>query len=187
MLYALNEFGYYASTPWRIAARAARDFWASPANPAAETAMGRNSYAAADLFANVTRRYGKPAWRIDSTTINDQPVRVTPTVAWASPWVEMVHFARSRADMRKAGKRTMDPAVLIVAPLSGHYATLLRGTVETFLPDHEVYITDWVNARQVPLMEGRFDFHDYVDAIRAMLTALGDRAHVVALCWPPPR
>ena len=70
--------------------------------------------------------------------------------------------------------------------MSGHYATLLRGTVETFLPDHEVYITDWVNARQVPLMEGRFDFHDYVDAIRAMLTALGDRAHVVAVCQPGP-
>jgi poly(3-hydroxybutyrate) depolymerase len=186
MLYALNEFGYYASTPWRIAARAARDFWTSPANPAADTAMGRNAYAAADLFANVTRRYGKPAWRIDSTKVNDQPVRVTQTVAWASPWVQMVHFGRSRTDMRKAGKRTMDPAVLIVAPLSGHYATLLRGTVETFLPDHEVYITDWCNARQVPLIEGRFDFHDYVDAIRAMLTALGDRAHVVAVCQPGP-
>jgi poly(3-hydroxybutyrate) depolymerase len=186
MLYALNEFGYYASTPWRIAARAARDFWTSPSNPAADTAMGRNAYAAADLFANVTRRYGKPAWRIDSTTINGQPVRVTQTVAWESPWVQMVHFGRSRTDMRKAGKRTMDPAVLIVAPLSGHYATLLRGTVETFLPNHEVYITDWRNARQVPLMEGRFDFHDYVDAIRAMLTALGDRAHVVAVCQPGP-
>jgi poly(3-hydroxybutyrate) depolymerase len=76
--------------------------------------------------------------------------------------------------------------VLIVAPLSGHYATLLRGTVEAFLPDHEVYITDWVNARQVPLMEGRFDFHDYIDVVRQMLTALGDRAHVVAVCQPGP-
>jgi poly(3-hydroxybutyrate) depolymerase len=186
MLYALSEFGYYASTPWRFAARAARDFWSAPANPAANTEFGRNAYAAADLFANVTRRYGKPQWRIDSTEINGQTVRVTPTTTWSSPWVNLVHFARSRTDMRKAGKRTLDPTVLIVAPLSGHYATLLRGTVETFLPDHEVYITDWANARQVPLLEGRFDFHDYIDAIRDMLTALGARAHVVAVCQPGP-
>jgi poly(3-hydroxybutyrate) depolymerase len=186
MLYALNEFGYYASTPWRFAARAARDFWSNPVNPASETEFGRNAYAAADLFSNVTRRYGKPEWRIAETEVNGQPVRVTPTVTWSSPWVNMVHFARSRTDMRKAGKRAIDPAVLIVAPLSGHYATLLRGTVETFLPDHEVYITDWANARQVPLMEGRFDFHDYIDLVRQMLTALGDRAHVVAVCQPGP-
>ena len=186
MLYALNEFGYYASTPWRFAARAARDFWSNPSNPAANTDFGRNAYAAADLFANVTRRYGKPDWRISETEMNGQTVRVTPTVTWSSPWVNMVHFARSRTDMRKAGKRTLDPAVLIVAPLSGHYATLLRGTVETFLPDHEVYITDWANARQVPLVDGRFDFHDYIDLVRQMLTALGDRAHVVAVCQPGP-
>jgi poly(3-hydroxybutyrate) depolymerase len=186
MLYALNEFGYYASTPWRLAARAARDFWHAPNNPAAQTEFGRNAYAAADLFANVTRRYGKPEWRIEATEVNGQPVRVTPTTTWSSPWVNMIHFARSRTDMRKAGKRTLDPAVLIVAPLSGHYATLLRGTVEAFRPDHEVYITDWVNARQVPLMEGRFDFHDYIDTVRQMLTTLGARAHVVAVCQPGP-
>jgi poly(3-hydroxybutyrate) depolymerase len=186
MLYALNEFGYYASTPWRFAARAARDFWNAPNNPAGATEFGRNAYAAADLFANVTRRYGKPEWRIDSTEVNGQSVRVNSHVTWSSPWVNMIHFARSRTDLRKAGKRTLDPTVLIVAPLSGHYATLLRGTVEAFLPDHEVYITDWVNARQVPLMEGRFDFHDYIDVVRQMLTALGDRAHVVAVCQPGP-
>jgi poly(3-hydroxybutyrate) depolymerase len=186
MLYALNEFGYYASTPWRFAARAAREFWGHPANPAADTALGRNAYAAADLFANVTRRYGKPEWKIESTLIDGEAVRVTPSVTWSSPWVDLVHFARSGADTRKAGKGADDPTVLIVAPLSGHYATLLRGTVEAFLPDHEVYITDWTNARQVPLTEGRFDFHDYIETVRAMLTALGDRAHVVAVCQPGP-
>jgi poly(3-hydroxybutyrate) depolymerase len=186
MLYALNEFGYYASTPLRFAARAARDFWTSPANPAADTAVGRNAYAAADLFANITRRYGKPEWRIDQTVVNGETVRVTPAVAWSSPWVDLLHFERSRSDLRRAGRRTLDPSVLIVAPLSGHYATLLRGTVEAFLPDHEVYITDWVNARQVPLMEGRFDFHDYIDAVRLMLTSMGARAHVVAVCQPGP-
>jgi poly(3-hydroxybutyrate) depolymerase len=76
--------------------------------------------------------------------------------------------------------------VLLVAPLSGHYATLLRGTVETFLQDHEVYVTDWTNARMVPVLEGRFDFSDYVDHLRAMMTAMGGRPHVVAVCQPGP-
>ncbi len=107
-------------------------------------------------------------------------------VDWSSPWCRLIHFGRDRTDMRKAGRRRMEPAVLIVAPLSGHYATLLRGTVQAFLQDHEVYVTDWVNAREVPVMDGRFDFHDYVDHIRTMLQALGPRTHVVAVCQPGP-
>jgi poly(3-hydroxybutyrate) depolymerase len=89
-------------------------------------------------------------------------------------------------DMRRAGRRAIEPAVLIVAPLSGHYATLLRGTVETFLQDHEVYVTDWSNAKSVPMMDGRFDFHDYIDHVREMLRAMGPRPHVVAVCQPGP-
>jgi len=186
MLYALSEYAYHAGTPLRAAARIAREFWGAPYNPVAETALGRNIFAASDLYANVTRRYGKPDWRVDQTTINGHSVRVTPETIWSSPWVNLVHFHRKNADLRKAGHRTLDPAVLIVAPLSGHYATLLRGTVEAFLPDHDVYITDWVNARQVPVLEGRFDFADYVDHVRAMLKVLGPRPHVVAVCQPGP-
>ena len=187
MLYALQEYGYHAATPWRMAARATRDFWGSGANPWANTELGRRLYAGADLFANVTRRYGKPRWGIDQTLIDGKPVRVRPVVEWSSPWCRMIHFARDRSDLRRLGKTRFDPAVLIVAPLSGHYATLLRGTVEAFLPDHEVYITDWTNAREVPVTEGRFDFHDYIDHIQAMLTELGPRPHVVAVCQPGPR
>ncbi len=73
-----------------------------------------------------------------------------------------------------------------MAPLSGHYATLLRGTVETFLRDFDVYVTDWSNAREVPILEGRFDFHDYIDHVRAILEHMGERAHVVAVCQPGP-
>ena len=186
MLYALHEASYYATTPMRLAARAARDFWGSPANPAAQTPFGRTVYAAADLFTNATRRYGKPGWGIDSTVVNGVQVRVRPTVVWESPWVKLLQFDRDMSDMRKAGKRSLDPAVLIVAPLSGHYATLLRGTVEAFLPDHAVFVTDWVNARDVPMLEGRFDFHDYIDQIQAMLRAMGGRPHVIAVCQPGP-
>jgi poly(3-hydroxybutyrate) depolymerase len=186
MLYALQEYGYYAATPLRLAARMTRDVWSSPLNPAADSAFGRRLYAGADLFANITRRYGKPRWTINETTINGAPVRVRPVVEWSSPWCRLIHFARDRSDLRRAGKTKFDPTVLIVAPLSGHYATLLQGTVEAFLPDHEVYITDWSNAREVPILDGRFDFHDYIDHVRTMLTQVGPRPHVVAVCQPGP-
>jgi len=186
MLYALNEFGYYAATPMRAAARAARTFWRNPMNPAADSAIGRNLFAATDLFANVTRRYGRPEWRIERTVVNGIDVRVRPTTVWSSPWCKLVQFDRDMGDMRRAGRLEYDPAVLIVAPLSGHYATLLRGTVEAFLPDHAVFVTDWSNARDVPMMDGRFDFHDYIDQMREMIRTVGGRPHVVAVCQPGP-
>ncbi len=186
MLYALHEASFYASTPLRLAARAARDFWGSPVNPASTSDLGRRLHAGADLFSNMTRRYGKPAWNIDTVKVGQVDVRVRPTVVWESPWARLVQFDRDMSDMRRAGKFSLDPAVLIVAPLSGHYATLLRGTVEAFLPDHAVFIVDWVNAREVSVLEGRFDFHDYIDHIRAMLTVLGPRPNVVAVCQPGP-
>jgi poly(3-hydroxybutyrate) depolymerase len=186
MLYTLYEAGYYASTPLRLAARATRGFWSSPLNPAKDSELGRRLFAGADLFANLTRRYGRPDWGIDTVEIDGHAVRVRPTEAWSSPWGKLTHFTRDMADMRKAGRRELEPAVLIVAPLSGHYATLLRGTVQAFLQDHEVFITEWSNARDVPMLEGRFDFHDYVDHVREMLRHLGPRPHVVAVCQPGP-
>lgn len=186
MLYTLYEAGFYAAAPLRAAALAARDFWSSPLNPARDSEAARRIYAGADLFVNLTRRYGRPAWGVDEVQIDQTPVRVTQNVVWRSPWVKLTHFVRNPDDMAKAGRREPEPAVLLVAPLSGHYATLLRGTVQTFLQDHEVYITDWENARNVPIVEGRFDLHDYIDHIRQMLRALGGRAHVVAVCQPGP-
>ncbi|MDO8322268.1 MAG: polyhydroxyalkanoate depolymerase [Phenylobacterium sp.] len=186
MLYTMYEAGYYAASPLRFAARAARGFWSSPLNPAKDSDLGRRLFAGADLFANLTRRYGRPAWNVDSVQIDGKAVRVTQSEVWSSPWVKLTHFSRNMADMRKAGRRELEPAVLIVAPLSGHYATLLRGTVEAFLQDHEVFITDWSNARDVPLHAGRFDFHDYLDHVREMLRLLGPRPHVVAVCQPGP-
>ncbi|MEO8112886.1 MAG: polyhydroxyalkanoate depolymerase [Phenylobacterium sp.] len=186
MLYSLYEAGFYASTPLRLAARATRDFWSSPLNPARDSDLARRLYASADVFANLTRRYGRPEWLFDSIEIEGHAVRVRPTEIWSTPWVKLTHFARDMTDMRKAGRRELEPAVLIVAPLSGHYATLLRGTVQAFLQDHEVYITEWSNARDVPVMEGRFDFDDYIDHVRQMLQQLGPRPHVVAVCQPGP-
>ena len=186
MLYAFHELAYQSATPFRFGAQFARKFWTSPLNPASDTAIGRTAYASAELFESVTRRYGKPAWGLEVVNIDGQPVRTTEQVIWSSPWVRLVRFARDVGDLKRAGKPITAPSVLIVAPLSGHYATLLRGTVETFLQDHDVYVTDWINARQVPVLDGRFDFYDYIDHVRAMLARIGPRAHVVGVCQPGP-
>jgi poly(3-hydroxybutyrate) depolymerase len=186
MLYALHELAYHSATPFRIGAQWARDFWSHPFNLASETAVGRTVYASAELFESLTRRYGKPAWRLDAIPVGERTVRTTEQVIWASPWCRLIRFARHIGDLKRAGKPANAPAVLIVAPLSGHYATLLRGTVEALIPHHAVFVTDWVNARDVPMMEGRFDFHDYIDHVREMLGVMGARAHVIAVCQPGP-
>lgn len=186
MLYALHEAAYNAAVPLRLAADAARDFWSSRANPVGHTEYARKLYASADLIANMTRRYGKPEWRIDDVEIVGRSVPVQMDTVWSSAWVKLQRFRRDPGALAAAGQTGPAPKVLIVAPLSGHHATLLRGTVRGFLQDHDVYISDWTNARDVPLYEGRFNFHDFVDHVRAMITAVGPGTHVVAVCQPGP-
>lgn len=186
MLYALYEAGSYAAAPWRMAAQAASSFWSSPLNPARETELARGLYAAFDLVANLTQRRGKPEWGIGSVEIAGQSVGVQPREVWATPWAQLLHFVRDADDLRAAGRTEPEPKVLIVAPLSGHYSTLLRGTVKAFLQDHEVYVADWANARDVALSAGDFGLDDYIDHVRRMLSAIGGRPHVVAVCQPGP-
>src|SRR4029077_11963338 len=97
-----------------------------------------------------TRRYGKPEWNIESTLVSGERVPIHLNCIWERPFCRLLHFERV---FERMPKRTQ-PKILIVAPMSGHYSTLLRGTVEAFLPNHDVYITDWVDARMVPLSEG---------------------------------
>ena len=186
MLYSLYELGHLSVAPLRIAAMMQSNMLRSPLNPAVDSDAARAMAAASDLFETVTRRYRKPTWDLATTLVEGASVAVTPKPAWASPWCTMLHFERDADAMRKARGGRTDPTVLIVAPMSGHYATLLRGTVEAFLPEHEVYITDWADARQVPVLSGRFDYHDYIDHVMAMLRALGPDTHVVAVCQPGP-
>lgn len=186
MLYSLYELNHLAMAPMRAMAMASSTILRSPLNPAGETQLGRNLAAAADVFESVTRRYRKPDWNLPTTRVNSVDVPVTPKPVWADAWCSLVHFERDEDVIVKARGVRDDPKVLIVAPLSGHYATLLRGTVEAFLPEHEVYITDWADARMIPLMAGRFDLNDYVDHIMHMLRVLGPDLHVVAVCQPGP-
>lgn len=186
MLYSLYELGHMSVAPLRIAALMQSTMLRSPMNPLGGTEAGRTAAAAADLFESMTRRYRKPDWQLPTTTINGAEVAVTPKSVWSSPWANMIHFERNAAALKAARGDRADPSVLIVAPMSGHYATLLRDTVNAFLPDHEVYITDWADARTVPVIAGRFDLNDYIDHVMGMLRALGPDTHVVAVCQPGP-
>lgn len=186
MLYSVYEMNRLAMTPWRAAANATRRMMRAPWNPMGDTVAGRTMAAAAELFESVTRRYGKPEWMIDATLINGHTVAIEEEVVWSDSWCDLLHFRRDPQALVEARGKREDRKVLFVAPMSGHYATLLRGTVETFLPDCEVYITDWQDARMVPVSEGRFDLDDFVAYIRKMIAFLGPDVHVVAVCQPGP-
>lgn len=187
MLYHAYELNHAAVAPLRQLADINKRLCQSPLNPLSYTWTGKNISAACDLFEAVTRRYEKPAWGLDETTINGVPVPVQERVIWQKPFARLLHFTRDKKALASATKKNkVDPRVLLVAPLSGHYATLLRGTVEAFLPEHEVYITDWSDARQVPLSAGRFDLNDYIDYVIEMIEIVGPDAHVIAICQPGP-
>ncbi len=163
-MYWFYELGHAALNPSRAFADATRLFFKNPANPLAHTAYGKSIAATMELFERSTRRYRKPEWGIDSTTVGGERVAVNIKSIWQRPFCRLLHF--ERAFVRPP--RRPQPKLLIVAPMSGHYPTLLRGTVETFLPNHDVYITEWIDARMVPLADGRFDLDTYIDYIISM-------------------
>jgi poly(3-hydroxybutyrate) depolymerase len=178
--YWLYELSHAALDPSRAMADATRLFFKNPANPLSHTTYGKTVAAAMEVFERSTRVYGRPEWRIDSTSIGGERIAVDIQTVWERPFCRVLHFERAFSHV----PRRPQPKLLIVAPLSGHYATLLRGTVEAFLPNHEVYITDWRNARSVPLSDGRFDLDDYIDYLVSILHMFGGDVHVIAVCQP---
>ncbi len=178
-MYQFYELNHAALQPLRAYADAVRLLYSNPLNPFSHTTWGRSVAASAELFERTTRRYGKPAFGLKKTVVDWKEVGVSEEVVWRKPFCDLLHFRRDVPASRKA-----DPKLLIVAPMSGHYATLLRGTVEAMLPYCEVYITDWVDARMVPVTEGRFDLDDYIDYVIDMLHVLGPDTHVVGVCQP---
>ncbi|MDO8878010.1 MAG: polyhydroxyalkanoate depolymerase [Pseudolabrys sp.] len=179
-MYWLYEMGHAALDPSRAFADATKLFFKNPVNPLAHTTYGKSVAAAMELFERSTRRYGRPEWDIEETVVGGERVPVRINTVWERPFCRLLHFER----VFKHIPRRPQPKILLVAPMSGHYATLLRGTVEAFLPNHDVYITDWRNARSVPVAEGRFDLDDYIDYIISMLHMMEGDAHVVAVCQP---
>lgn len=180
LLYHWYELGHVAMAPMRAMAGSYRSVLNNPFNPFTETAAGRHASAALELFERTTRRYAKPSFGLKSTIVDGREVNVAEQVVWQRPFCQLLHFKRDVPRERAA----QDPRLLIVAPMSGHFATLLRGTVEAFLPDHEVFITDWCDAREVPYAAGPFNLDDYIDYVREMLQLFGGDVHVFAVCQP---
>lgn len=164
----------------RSAARVSHEMLTSPLNPCAGTYPARSSAAMFEMFISATRRYGKPDWNLKPVTIDGVKVEPEEEVVYSLPFCDLLHF-------RRPGVRRNDPKVLIIAPMSGHYATLLRDTVQAMLPEHDVYVTDWIDAREVPVTEGKFDLEDYTEYLIELCQFLGEdgaRPAVMAVCQP---
>ncbi len=173
--------GYEMQKNWLAGA----SYWAqvqanllnNPANPFSYLGGGSVVASALDVFAHAAMARGKPDFGLGTTIINGKPVAVTEAIEVRKPFGQLKRFVRD-------GAPTDQPKLLIVAPMSGHYATLLRGTVERMLPGHDVYITDWRDARDVPVSDGTFDLDDYVDYLIEFLEHIGPGAHMLAVCQP---
>ena len=176
MLYNFHEMQHAALAPWRMVASANQRILSTPFNPLSYTQCGKAVAAACEIFADTTKRRGRPEFDIQDVEVDGQMIKVTEETVLDHPFCSLKRFHRS------PGRN--DPKLLIVAPLSGHFATLLRGTVQQMVHNHDVYITDWRDARDVPLENGAFDLDDYIDEIMSFLQFLGPNTHVLAVCQP---
>lgn len=179
MFYQLYEMNHAVMAPFRATADAMRLAYRNPLNPLSHTVVGRTMAAGLEVFERVTRRYGKPEFGLPTTTVNGQTVAVREDIVWQKPFCNLIHFHRDLPAGTAPG-----PRILVVAPMSGHYATLLRGTVEALMQNADVYITDWIDARMVPVTDGGFDLDDYIDYVIEMVRHLGTDTHLVAVCQP---
>lgn len=175
-LYNLHEMQYAAMAPFKFMARMSRAFTQSPISPLTYTSYGRNMAAAAEVFERVTHRYAKPEFGIVETLVNGKKVTIAEEVVLEKPFCRLLHFKKTT--------HMAQPRMLIVAPMSGHHATLLRGTVEALLPFMDVYITDWIDARNVPAYHGEWHLEDYVDYTIDFTRHLGPDVHLLAVCQP---
>ena len=176
MLYSAYEMQRSMLASASAMASVGADFLTNPVNPIAYLGGSALMGSALEVFAHAAAPRGKPAFGLTHTTIAGREVAVTEEIMVRKPFGQLKRFRR---DGIEGG-----PKLLIVAPMSGHYATLLRGTVERMLPSADVYITDWRDAKLVPLADGSFDLDDYVDYLIDYMEALGPGGHMLAVCQP---
>ena len=187
MLYQLYEAQRSMMEPFSDLAQAAAKIYSNPLSPFGQNPFAQRISAGYDLMHRLGKDYEKPEFDIRTVDINGVDVAIHERVEIDKPFCELRRFKRFSDDPATLNILKGEPAVLIVAPLSGHYATLLRDTVKTLLRDHKVYITDWKNARLVPVSEGEFHLDDYVnyvqEFIRHVQAAYGN-CHVISVCQP---
>jgi polyhydroxyalkanoate depolymerase len=175
MMYQAYQNHVDLTSPWRSGAAAALKYLNLVPQGISERAFGRLA-ASLELISRSALTYHRPAYGIDRVLVGNRELEVSEEVAFATPFGSLLHFKKESGPEQ--------PRLLLVAPMSGHFATLLRGTVKTLLQDHDVYITDWHNPRDIPLGHGRFGLEDYTDHLITFLDQIGPRAHMVAICQP---
>ncbi len=180
MLYQLHEMQRAFLQPFVALSGAGAQLLAHPANPLAQTPLGRQLSAGYELLHRLGKDYEKPQWQLPQTEVDGKPVAVSIRAVARKPFCTLLQFERDIPAARAA----RDPKILVVAPLSGHHATLLRDTVRALLPSHQVYVTDWLDARMVPAADGAFHLNDYVRYVQAFLRELGPDVHVLSVCQP---
>jgi poly(3-hydroxybutyrate) depolymerase len=176
MLYGAYEFQRSLLAGASAFANIGAEWAQNPANPFSYTGMAPLVASGLDVFAHASAPRGKPDFGLESTVVDGKTVAVTEEIVLRKPFGQLKRFVREGVEG--------GPRLLIVAPMSGHFATLLRGTVERMLPGHDVYITDWRDAKMVPLSDGTFDLDDYVDYLIEFLEEIGPGAHMLAVCQP---
>jgi len=181
--YHVYEMAHLALAPARALSDATRFFFKNPVNPWSHTHVGRNLAASAELFERMTRRYGKPSFGLNATSVDGNIYDIDEQVVWERPFCRLLRFNK------RGYAGAPQEKLLIVAPMSGHYATLLRGTVEAFLPHFDVYITDWTDARMAPLSVGKFELDDYIEYLMLICRLLKPSGtsyplHTLGVCQP---
>ena len=177
MLYTAHEMQRAWLSGMGTVAQSTSEWLLSPINPMSYVAGGSVIARALEVFAHAAAPRGKPDFNLPFTIVDGVSVAVSEEIVARKPFGQLKHFTRA-----VSGRK--DPRVLIVTPMSGHYGTLLRGTVERLLPDHEVYLTDWRDAKLVPTSEGKFDLNDYIDYVIEFMNVIGAGSHILAVCQP---
>jgi poly(3-hydroxybutyrate) depolymerase len=176
MIYHLYQANMDLLDPIRLVAKSTAHFLRRPWPGTEDNFTVKFVASALELLADSATTHSRPSFEIDSVRVGNRLVEVREEAAFRTPFGTLLHFAKD--------SNVKQPKMLVVAPMSGHFATLLRGTVRVLLPDHDVYITDWHNAREVPVKDGAFGFDDYTDHVIRFLEEMGPGSHVMAVCQP---
>jgi len=176
MLYQWYDWQRTALEPFRLFSQAATEIYGHPDSPLSYLPGSRNVAAAFDLMTRITKRYERPVFGIHKVTSNGVEYAVSEVYDVQKPFCRLLHFRKEGAPKQ--------PKVIVFAPLSGHFATLCRDTVKTLLADHDVWITDWIDAKEVPITVGTFHFDDYVGYVQEFLRFMGRDSHAISVCQP---
>jgi poly(3-hydroxybutyrate) depolymerase len=184
MLYQVYEAQRALLSPFAEFASASSKLYNHPLSPFTHTPMAHRISAGLDLMHRLSKEYEKPEFEINSVRVDDIDIAVQEQVAIAKPFCRLLRFKRFSDNLPLLTKMKDQPTVLIVAPLSGHHSTLLRDTVRSMLESHKVYITDWTDARMVPIEAGPFHLDDYIDYVQEFIRHIGPEANVISVCQP---